>query len=279
MFKIRGQDKYGILDGERRYRCCVELFEEKGADTKLPANIVAPPTKVAGLIYMFSIHNFREQWELMPTALGLKTVMEELNETDSEVLSTITGLSEPQIERCKKLLEFPKKYTDLSMDSDPDTRIPSNFWIEALPVINLVEKELPDLKKSLGRNGVIEKLVNKYRANSIKSVIHFRRIMESYEVIADRRNEILDTLRRYILDPALETREAFDRFIVDNMRIEGAIEAANDFVKRLERAKLEFVADREKLVPALKRVVKFVDKLLIKLQGSDPPGGKGGEIR
>src|SRR2546422_5692341 len=67
--EIKGKkDKYAILDGERRYRCCRQL-EKEGIDIKLPANIVDPPTKVAGLLYMFSIHNLREQWELMPTAL------------------------------------------------------------------------------------------------------------------------------------------------------------------------------------------------------------------
>ena len=74
VYQAKGQSKFSILDGERRYRCVVDLTKEGhlGADGKallLPANIVEPPTKIAGLLYMFSIHNFREGWELMPTAL------------------------------------------------------------------------------------------------------------------------------------------------------------------------------------------------------------------
>ncbi len=45
---------------------------------------------------MFSIHNFREQWELMPTALGLKVVMEKLETTDSKELNKLTRLSDPE---------------------------------------------------------------------------------------------------------------------------------------------------------------------------------------
>ena len=88
VFQQRGQTKYSILDGERRYRCVVDLTKEgvRGPDKaplKLPANIVEPPSKIAGMLYMFSIHNFRESWELMPTALSLKIVMDELGEEDN----------------------------------------------------------------------------------------------------------------------------------------------------------------------------------------------------
>lgn len=56
VYKQKGHHKYSILDGERRYKCCVEL-EEEGLVRDIPANIVDPPTKIAGLLYMFSIHN------------------------------------------------------------------------------------------------------------------------------------------------------------------------------------------------------------------------------
>src|SRR5262249_4372338 len=123
VYPLRGQDKFGILDGERRYRCCAQLRDE-GIVKEIPANIVDPPSRVAGLLYMFSIHNYRQQWELMPTALSLETVINELGENDTAKLEKLTGLSEPQIERCKKLLLFPKKFQNLSLDPDPKTRIP-----------------------------------------------------------------------------------------------------------------------------------------------------------
>ena len=143
VYELKGQKKYAILDGERRFRCCVELQDE-GLDITIPANIVEPPDLIAGILYMFSIHNFRESWELMPTALSLKVVMDILEEKDTRKLSKLTGLSEPQIERCKILLSFPKKFQNLSLDPDPSTRIPSNFWIEASPVLDLCEKEMKE---------------------------------------------------------------------------------------------------------------------------------------
>ena len=274
VFQLPGQKKFGILDGARRHHCCVELQRE-GLEISIPANVVEPTDRMAGLLYMFSIHNFREQWELMPTALSLKIVMEELGERDTTSLSRITGLSEPQVERCKLLLTFPARFQELSLDPDPKARIPSNFWIEASPVLDLIEDELPKLFAELGRDGITDKLVQKYRERRIKSVIHFRRIIEAYELSADdegTRAGMLARLEEYINDVSLETRKAFDSFVVDNRRVQTAIRACETFLTQLQRAKLEHTSlEREDLIRALSDVRQYINSLLEKLAGSDPP--------
>ncbi len=272
VYPLKGQDKYGILDGERRHKCCVDLQKE-GRSLKIPANIVEPPTMIAGLLYMFSIHNFRETWELMPTALSLQIVMEKLGEKDNNKLEKLTGLSGAQIERCKKLLEFPKKFQDLSLDPDPQTRIPSNFWIEALPVLDLSKDKLPELYGQLGRNGITQKLVDKYREGQIKSVIHFRRIMEAYEFAegTPRQDAVVNMLRRYILDAKLETRKAFDQFVQEDRKVQNAIRSCREFVAELKRYKLQYTSEKDELVEVLTDVANYVSYLLEKLKGSDPP--------
>src|SRR5713101_2586414 len=52
VYKLRAQNRYGIIDGERRYRCCLEL-EKEGHSIQIPANVVASPSKIAGILYMF----------------------------------------------------------------------------------------------------------------------------------------------------------------------------------------------------------------------------------
>lgn len=281
VYQPKGQSKFSILDGERRYRCVVELTEEghldkEGHALKLPANVVEPPTKIAGLLYMFSIHNFREAWELMPTALSLRVVMEELGEEDSKKLTKLTGLSEPQIDRCKKLLTFKERFQRLSLDPDPSTRIPSNFWIEALPVIDLAVDQIQTLR-DLGRDSVTDKLVEKYRARKIKSVIHFRRIMESYELSEDdaaERQVVLRRLEEFILNPSVETRAAFDEFVVEKKRIQTALKTCEDFIVRLQQLKLRYTADdseRSHLRKALHDVRKYCENLEQALKGADDP--------
>jgi hypothetical protein len=282
VYRPKGQSKYSILDGERRYKCVKELTDEgrRGEDKKairIPANVVEPPTMIAGLLYMFSIHNYRAQWELMPTALSLKIVMEKLGVDDNVALNKLTGLSEPQIERCKKLLAFPERFQKLSLDLNPKTRIPSNFWIEALPVLDLAMEKAANVKK-LGRDSATDKLVAKYRGKKIKSVIHFRRIMESYEISEDdppMRAKVIRRVEQFFLNPKLETRAAFDEFVNESKRVKGALDACNKFLKELKKFRLRYTTDDEarlKLREQLSTVGAYCKSLEDALEGSDAPG-------
>lgn len=281
VYQPKGQAKFSILDGERRYRCVVDLTNERhlgkdGKPIKIPANIVEPPTMIAGLLYMFSIHNFRADWELTPTALSLKIVMEELGETDNFALSKLTGLSERQIERCKSILTFPEKYQKLSLDPDPKTRIPSNFWIEALPVLDLAMDKVEQVMK-LGRNGATDKLVEKYRNKKIKSVIHFRRIMESYDLAEEDpplQAKVVRRIEQFFLNPKLETRAGFDEFVVEKKRVKNALAACEDFIGQLRKFKLKYTTDgeeRKNLRMALKEVREYCESLEEALKGDDDP--------
>lgn len=275
VYRLPGSRKYAILDGARRHKCAMDL-ESEGLTVDLPANVVQPPDKLASLLYMFSIHNFREQWELMPTALSLKIVIEELGESDSKKLSHLTGLSEPQVERCKKLLDVPEHLQALSLDPNPQTRIPSNFWIEAYPVLDIIAAELPEVWADGGESHVLEKLVDKYRMKRIKSVIHFRRIVEACNVAeddADAKRLVVTRLKEYVEDPTIETRRAFDEFIVDSRRVNSALRACEAFTSQLQRARVEHSIDEERqvLIKALNEVRELVAGILQKLEGSDPP--------
>lgn len=282
VYQPKGQTKFSILDGERRYRCCIELGDE-GTQVQLPANIVEPPSVVASLLYMFSIHNFRAPWELMPTALSLKTVMEKLGVTDNRELNRLTGLSDPQIERCKILLTFPEKFQRMSLEADSTARIPSNFWIEAYPVIGLCEAELIDLRRKFDRNGITERLVEKYRAKAITSVTHFRRIMEAFEIHKDdttEKKKVVDTLRRFIVETKVETRSAFDHFISDNRRVQKVLTACEEFMMTVSKAQVEYTPDEEdrlRLSSALTEVQSYASKLVEKLRVEDAPQETDGE--
>ncbi len=186
------------------------------------------------------------------------------------------SISEPQIERCKKLLTFPEKFQQLSLDPDPATRIPSNFWIEALPVLDLALEEVPTIKK-LGRDKATVKLVDKYRNRKLKSVIHFRRIMESYDLAEDEpevRAKVLRRIEEFFLNPNLETRSAFDEFVVEKKRVLNALSACESFMSQMQRFKLRFTTDydeRSNLRKALRQVRDYCKGLEQALMGDDDP--------
>ena len=278
VYRLPGQVKHAIVDGERRFRCCSDLAKE-GIEVEIPANVVDTPNQMASLIYMFNIHQFREQWELMPTALALKSVIEQMGSDDNYELTELTGLSDRQVERCKTILSFSPRYQNMSMESDPKERIPSNFWVELSPVLGLTDQLLPDLVSEEGRDGVIDLLVDKYRRKRIRSVVHFRRILEAYDVHEDNPEEVAavgDRLREYILDPDLETRQAFDGFILDTRRVQKASDAADKFIREIQGAKIDHTIDGKKeLIRKLEGVLIFVEDLLERLEGDDPPSENG----
>ncbi|WP_420454143.1 ParB/RepB/Spo0J family partition protein [Rubrivirga sp.] len=272
VYKLPGQDKYAIVDGERRFRCCEDL-EKEGHSVLVPANVVEAPSKTASLIYMFNIHSFREQWELMPTALGLREVMDSLGVTDTGELSEITGLSTPQVERCKIILSYDKKYQMMSMDPDSKKRIPSNFWVELHPVLQLVEEHNQPLQEQIGTDGIINRLVEKYRNGKIKSVIHFRRVREAYEVSLSNGDVdvVSDRLREFVLDPELETRRAFDGFIIDNRKVQKAVDACDSFIDSISKAKLSYEIDgRDEVIAKMEAVIRYAVSVIDQLKGTDP---------
>lgn len=279
VYKLPAQDKYAILDGERRYRCCVQLAAE-GVEVNIPANVVEPPTNVASLIYMFNIHAFREQWELMPTALSLRELIRALgwaeipSQGELDELHDLTGLSNPQLERCRRILTFPERFQKLSLESDPTKRVPSNFWIELYPILQLAEEHAADVLTRIGRDGATELTLEKYYNGRIKNITHLRRISEAFDVAETPEvlAEVSQKLREYLLDPKLETREAFDGFVRDSKRFQTVLTAADRFLKDVTKAKVDHSLEgKAELVAKLTEILTFVQNLLETLSGGEEP--------
>ena len=128
--------------------------------------------------------------------------------------------------------------------------------------------------EEIGRDQITDHMVAKYRTNQIRSVIHFRRILEANEVqeSVESREEFVDKLRNYVLDPDLETRAAFDKFIVDSRRVAKVADATTAFIKAMDAAKLSYASEgRGELIDNLHEVLTYVQDLLSKLEGEDPP--------
>jgi ParB family transcriptional regulator, chromosome partitioning protein len=164
--------KYIILDGQRRWICAKEIGIKK-----IPVNEVAEPSLVQNIVTMFQIHKLREDWELMPTALKVEVLMEELKERESSKLSKLTGLDESVITRCKKLLSYNRKYQDMMLDVNPEDRIKADFFIEMYQVVH--DREVMKFKW-FDERSFIEQMLKKYREDpkTIKAVTDFRIIKQ-----------------------------------------------------------------------------------------------------
>lgn len=277
VYQPEGTDRYAILDGARRYRCCQLLFDEGHERFPIKVNVIETPDRLAGLLAMFSIHNFREGWELMPTALALQNVMEQLGEQNADIrtLRELTGLSEPQIDRCRLLIELPEEFQHLSLDPDPRTRIPSNFWIEGTPV---VQKALERLAEYEDHIALWRILVEKYRQKALRSVIHFRRVMESYSLLdpgdddySVKLDSVDTTLRKWLSDISAETRMLFDPLNEQRVRQQKISDLCSDFKSKVKKLTLQYHPDPGKTEEVLKDLYLFLGNLIEQVHASEPP--------
>ncbi len=275
VYEKEDSQKYVILDGERRWRCVRELIAEHPSTAdkwrKVPVNIVDEPSMVSNILMMFNIHNIREPWELMPTALKLEILMKELKETDNDRLSELTGLSLTQVRRCKILLDYDSKYQELMMAEDPSRRAKSDFFIELYPVLNLIERNLPEVNGRFTRNEIIDRLLGKFEKGIIKNVVDFRHVADV--IRAARKGDITrEQALEVILDLLEQPKKGISDFLVRQIRLPrelDELESAVNSVERLlsglvivtqiEKDRLQSIANR------LRDMLSHIDQLMGKL--------------
>lgn len=266
----RGQ--HYIVDGERRWRCAEEIENDPNEPKRvpIPVNVIDKPTKVANILAMFNIHNLREQWELMPTALGLQVLMKELKESDDQKLAALTELSPAHVRRCKILLSYDKKYHQMMLDPNTDSRVKANFFIEIHPVLDLYMKLGKTDRANKTRDELIEHFLNLYRKNKIASVINFRRILEAHDILTeddDRYDEFRTAMRALASSSNKKSiRQLFDPLVSEDKSVQEAEVLCADFLKRLKRLKIEHTTKQASLRKTLVAIQKYLDDLLAALE-------------
>ena len=189
-------DSFVILDGQRRWMCAQNLKLRE-----VPVNQVAEPSVVQNIVTMFQIHKFREDWELMPTALKLEVLMNELEERNGKKLAALTGLDQAVVTRCKKLLTYPKKYQDLMLDENPAERVKADFFIELYAVLN---DRFVKSQAWFSRDRFTQRMLEKYLTNAsgFKSVTDFRTIKQhiSNAIRVHKEQAISIRLRQFVED-------------------------------------------------------------------------------
>lgn len=172
VYERTSDGQFIILDGQRRWMCAQKLKIEK-----VPVNQVAEPNLVQNIVTMFQIHQLREDWELMPTALKFEILMKELQEQSDRKLAELTGLDIAVVTRCKKLLSYSKEFQDLMLDSDPAKRVKADFFIELYPFLH--DRVVTKIRR-YSRDALVHKMLEKYRSpgGGIKAVTDFRKVKQ-----------------------------------------------------------------------------------------------------
>lgn len=258
VYKARGQGKYTILDGQRRWICAHEL----GLRT-VPVNLVAEPDVVQNIVTMFQIHKFREDWELMPTALTLEVLMDKLEERSNRKLAELTGLDQAVVVRCKKLLSFPVKYQELMLDPDPDKRVKADFFIELHAALS--DRAIRGMEW-FSKNQFIRRMLEKYQnpKSDLKAVTDFRRMKQYVNNArkAGRLREFSMRLREYTLSDEIP----MDRLEIKEARISASaralLKSVETLVETLTSMDVQEYYGEEELWAALEKLMKLIRSVL-----------------
>lgn len=254
---------YTILDGQRRWMCSKELELDK-----VPVNVVSEPSLIENIVTMFQIHKLREDWELMPTALKLELLMTKLNERNEARLATLTGLDQAVVVRCKKLLDYPKKYQDLMLDPDPKMRIKADFFIELYAVRNdrvvrSFEWFTPDK--------FTKAMLDRYKEGRftdgpvrLKSVTDFRKIKQyiSHAKSAKKEKTLEKRLKEFTnnIDLDLDHLEISSATVAAEAKSMGKI--ATKLIRELENIEVDEFVGEEDLWDSLEKLRTTVTKKL-----------------
>jgi ParB family chromosome partitioning protein len=265
VYRATGSQKFTILDGQRRWICA-----QRANLPTVPINEVAEPSVVSNITTMFQIHKLRKDWELMPTALKLGVLMDELDERREKPLAELTHLDVSVVTRCKKLLWYPKKYQNMMLFTNPEDRIKADFFIELYPVLT---DRLVRSADWYDRNHMIDRFLHKYshRLSGFKTVTDFRKIKQYLAAarVAGKEKAVLLRLEQFIEDDSKQ----ISFLEIDVARIRREANVISRHVERLTSTLEDLDADEflgeedlweklEDLLETIRRTLTAADRRL-----------------
>lgn len=255
-------DFFRLIDGERRFRCALDLGLER-----VPAVITEAPDPRENLVRMFNIHMVREPWKDMPTAWALEKLIEETGVTNDRELSDITGLSTEVIKRLRHALELPEEYQDYINKGT----IPLNFfWELKRYVIDPLGKRRPVLAHEFGDREVLDAFVQKRLSGFITDVISLRDVAQiiriaEREVDDPTESSVLDdTLRRLVHDEEYTIADAYQDTVEVIVEADKLERRTDNMVKSFERlfARARTKEDKDYLRAVAVRLIERMKQFL-----------------
>lgn len=253
--------RYVLLDGERRWRCARRLNLKH-----VPVNVIAKPSRIENILRMFNIHNVREEWELMPTALKLDQLIDELGTTNERRLSELTSLTIGTVRRCKVLLALPKQYQSDLLDT---REFKADFFVEMdEKALRKLQKALPEFFNQYGRERLIDSFVEMQRKGMIKAVTDFRLLQKvlGAENLGLERDTVRELAERIIIKHEMDFQTAYDMIedLVNVSKVDQKITRLCESIRILQYNKLKQL-EKEKLRSSLTELRATIDHILERL--------------
>jgi len=233
VYVYRKDDKYVLIDGERRWRQAQHL----GLET-IPALVrAAAPEATENIVEMFNIHLVRAQWEDMPTAIALGKVIDRTKVTDLDELKKLTGLSKEKIKDYQLILDLPKRYQDAIREG-----LPMNFFVELEEnVIRPLARQRPVLYSQFTADTIRDSFLAKRDAGNLPDIVDLRKMRPIIKQAADDAGGLesesrLDAVvKDLISNPARSIDETFTDVALAAVELDRLAAAARSMISAVDR--------------------------------------------
>jgi len=258
------RNRYVLIDGERRWRCCIKLGKKT-----IPALVQEKPDALTNLLLMFNIHALREQWDLLTIALKLPRVIKLLTQRDGKrpnerELADYTGLTRGIIRRCKLLMELPERYQEQILEElqkpKPQQKLTEDFFIEMERSLKTVERAMPEVIPD--KDEVRTVLIRKYNKGIIENITDFRKlskIARAERVEVDRATA-QDALTRLFERNDYSIDKAFQESVYDAYSERDLLSRIRGLLDRLQRLREQEL--EQELRESLRRLAEAINQLL-----------------
>ena len=270
VFKRRKDNRYVILDGERRFRAYKKLNYKDISCHVLEKE----PTELENLSMMFHIHNVREEWTDFAIAQTLVKVVYEmgkdikkLSRQDKLQLSKTTSLSEYKINKYLGFFDYPQaiinKFIESELKETPDKGMDPDILAEMSRPLKIIEEHLPEFLKKYNKEKIIDSCIKKKAEEVIKTNRDFRLLTKALTAMKNgnvRKKLMFEKLESFVKELTVTPQIVFEDTSETAYQIDSIIKKSESLIKELMNLNLNQVTKEEKA--QLENNLKILSDLL-----------------
>ncbi|MEI6767143.1 MAG: ParB/RepB/Spo0J family partition protein [Bacteroidota bacterium] len=266
VYKRKKDNKYIILDGERRFRAFQKVnFKEIACHV-----LENEPSELENLSLMFHIHNVREEWTDFAIAQTLIKVIDKMGKSiqslerpDKLELAKLTSLSEYKINKYLLFYDYPQGIIDKFLESEnmdePIKGMDPDILSEMHSPIKLIEKELPEFLKKYSKERIIDACVKKKANDIIKTNRDFRLLTKSLNAMKKgnvRKEVIFEKLEAFVKELEVTPLSIFEETSETIYQVDSILKKTEILIKEVQNLNLNQVTKEER-----KQIKEYIDKL------------------
>jgi ParB family transcriptional regulator, chromosome partitioning protein len=261
VFKRKKDNRYVILDGERRFRA----FKKLGKNyEKISCHVLEKePTELENLSMMFHIHNVREEWTDFAIAQTLIKVIYEmgkdlnnLSRKDKLEFSKLTSLSEYKINKYLVFYDYPQSIinkfmeNELKEDEYKNKSMDPDILGEMHTPIKIIKEELPEFLKKYNQERIIDACIKKKAKGIIKTNREFRVLSKSLSAIKKeggvRKEVMFEKLEAFINNLEVTPQNIFEETSETIYQVDSILKKTDVLIKEVQNLNLNQITKEEK---------------------------------